>query len=274
MTSRLTVSFAMVLALFALPGCARHKEKVVVTAPVATTSAVVDADVTHEPDDVLYLDLSDGGRVAIRLMPKWAPAHVERIKTLAKQGFYNGQIFHRVIEGFMAQTGDPTGTGQGGSKLPDLKAEFNDLPHLRGMVSMARTDDPNSANSQFFIVFYPRFQLDHNYTIFGRVIGGMAWVDKIVRGEPPTNPTKIIQASLASENKPLPAFPPPPPPAPTTLVPTSAPTAEPTDAPPPPVAAPTDMPTPDAPEQTQKRRGGHRRGGGMGGMGGTGGTGQ
>lgn len=169
----------------------------------------VDPDITHDPDNVLLLDLSNGGRVAIRLMPQWAPQHVERIKTLTKEGFYNGVIFHRVIEGFMAQTGDPTGTGQGGSKLPDLNAEFNDIPHLRGTVSMARTDEPNTANSQFFIVFYPRFALDHKYTNFGRVIAGMDIVDSIVRGEPPKNPTKIVQASLASENKA-----PPPPPAP------------------------------------------------------------
>ena len=169
----------------------------------------VDADQSHDPDNVLLLDLSNGGRVAIRLMPEWAPHHVERIKTLTKEGFYNGVIFHRVIDGFMAQTGDPTGTGQGGSKLPDLTAEFNDIPHLRGTVSMARTDEPNTANSQFFIVFYPRFALDHKYTNFGRVIAGMDIVDAIVRGEPPKNPTKIVQASLASEGKA-----PPPPPAP------------------------------------------------------------
>lgn len=105
----------------------------------------------------------------------------------------------------MAQTGDPTGTGQGGSKLPDLAAEFNDVPHGRGTVSMARTDDPNSANSQFFIVFYPRTALDHKYTNFGRVISGMAAVDTIVRGEPPSNPTKIVQASILADHKPLPA---------------------------------------------------------------------
>ncbi len=162
----------------------------------------VDPDQSHDPENVLYLDLSNGGRVAIRLMPQWAPHHVERIKELVKQGFYNGIIFHRVIDGFMAQTGDPTGTGQGGSKLPDLTAEFNDAPHVRGTVSMARTDDPNSANSQFFIVFYPRMGLDHKYSGFGRVIAGMDVVDAIQRGEPPANPTKILQASLASENKP------------------------------------------------------------------------
>jgi peptidylprolyl isomerase len=172
-----------------------------------TLTYAVDTDISHDPDNVLVLDLSNGGRVAIRLMPEWAPGHVERIKTLTKEGFYNGVIFHRVIDGFMAQTGDPTGTGQGGSKLPDLKAEFNDIPHLRGTVSMARTDEPNSANSQFFIVFYPRFALDHKYTNFGRVIAGMDIADSITRGEPPKNPTKIVQASLASENK----APPPPP---------------------------------------------------------------
>jgi peptidylprolyl isomerase len=182
---------------------------------VQTMTYAVDADITHDPDNVLLLDLSNGGRVAIRLMPEWAPHHVERIKTLTKEGFYNGVIFHRVIEGFMAQTGDPTGTGQGGSKLPDLKAEFNDIPHLRGTVSMARTDQPDTANSQFFIVFYPRFALDHKYTNFGRVIAGMDMVDAIVRGEPPKNPTKIVQASLASENKAPPL--PPAPAAPTTF---------------------------------------------------------
>jgi len=134
-------------------------------------------------------------------MPKWAPAHVERIKTLTRQGFYNGIIFHRVIDGFMAQTGDPTGTGQGGSKLPDLKAEFNTVPHMRGSVSMARTDQPDSANSQFFIVFYPHFALDKHYTNFGRVIAGMDVVDAITRGEPPSNPTKIVQASIAADGK-------------------------------------------------------------------------
>jgi peptidylprolyl isomerase len=139
--------------------------------------------------------------VAIRLKPEWAPNHVERVKTLTRQGFYNGIIFHRVIEGFMAQTGDPTGTGEGGSQLPNLKAEFNSLPHVRGSVSMARTNEPDTANSQFFIVFYPHFSLDKKYTNFGRVIAGMDAVDTIARGEPPANPTRILQASLASEHK-------------------------------------------------------------------------
>ncbi len=152
-------------------------------------------------------------------MPAWAPGHVERIKTLAGQGFYNGVVFHRVIDGFMAQTGDPTGTGQGGSPLPDLKAEFNSIPHVRGTVSMARTNEPDTANSQFFIVFYPRFALDRKYTNFGRVIAGMDVVDAIVRGEPPTAPTRVVQASLLSENKPRPVIAP-------TAVPASAITAD------------------------------------------------
>lgn len=178
------------------------------TPPPVYMSAAVDADPSRDPDNVLVLDLSNGGRVLIRLMPAWAPAHVERIKTLTQQGFYDGITFHRVIEGFMAQGGDPTGTGTSGSSLPDLKAEFNYMPHVRGSVSMARTDQPDTANSQFFIVFYPRFALDHRYTNFGRVIAGMDFVDAIARGEPPANPTKILQASLYSQNKPA-----PPPPA-------------------------------------------------------------
>ena len=124
------------------------------------------------------------------------------MKTLAREGFYNGVIFHRVIDGFMAQTGDPTGTGQGGSQLPDLEEEFNPMPHIRGTVAMARAASEDSANSQFFIVFYPRFALDKRYTNFGRVISNMAAVDAIQRGEPPQNPTRIMQASIASDNRP------------------------------------------------------------------------
>jgi peptidylprolyl isomerase len=202
----LLTALPLALALVVSPALAKGKAAKPAAAP--TMSAVVDMDSSHDPDNVLYLDLSNGGRVAIRLMPAWAPNHVERIKTPARQGFYNGIIFHRVIDGFMAQTGDPTGTGQGGSQLPDLKAEFNAMPHVRGTVSMARTDQPDSANSQFFIVFYPRFALDRHYTNFGRVIGGMQYVDAIVRGEPPENPTKILQASMASDNRPQ-VLPPP-----------------------------------------------------------------
>ena len=162
----------------------------------------INYDVSADQDNVWLLDLSNGERVAIRLMPAWAPNHVERIKTLTRTGFYDGVVFHRVIEGFMAQGGDPTGTGQGGSAMPDLEEEFNPRPHIRGTVSMARASDENSANSQFFIVFYPRFSLDKRYTNFGRVISNMDGVDQINRGEPPANPTRILQASLASDNKP------------------------------------------------------------------------
>lgn len=169
----------------------------------------VSAPVAADPENILHLDLSTGGRVTIQLYANLAPAHIERIKTLTRQGFYNGVTFHRVIEGFMAQTGDPTGTGTGDSELPDLKAEFNPSPHLRGTVSMARTNDPDSANSQFFVCFQPRFSLDNKYTVFGRVTSGMQFVDAIVRGEPPTNPSRIIQASIAADNKPVPDFIPP-----------------------------------------------------------------
>ena len=165
---------------------------------------------TPDLENILVLDLSTGGRVTIQMFPIDAPAHVERIKTLTRQGFYNGVVFHRVIDGFMAQTGDPTGTGQGGSELPDLKAEFNRIPHLRGTVSMARTNDPDTANSQFFICFQPRFSLDNKYTVFGRVTSGMQFVDAIERGEPPLNPAKVLQASIAADNVPPPAFAPSP----------------------------------------------------------------
>jgi cyclophilin family peptidyl-prolyl cis-trans isomerase len=159
-----------------------------------------------DPENILHLDLSTGGRVSILLNPALAPGHVERIKILARQGFYNGIVFHRVIEGFMAQTGDPTGTGEGGSPLPDLKAEFSPTPHLRGTVSMARTNDPDTANSQFFICFQPRFSLDNKYTAFGRVIAGMSFVDAIARGEPPAQPDRIVQASIGADNIPAPDF--------------------------------------------------------------------
>ena len=162
----------------------------------------VNYDTSEDPENIWLLDLSNGERVAIRLMPSWAPSHVDRVKSLTREGFYDGVIFHRVIEGFMAQGGDPTGTGQGGSALPDLEEEFNPMPHIRGTVSMARAADEDSANSQFFIVFYPRFSLDKRYTNFGRVIGNMPGVDTINRGEPPASPTRILQASIAADGKP------------------------------------------------------------------------
>jgi peptidylprolyl isomerase len=163
---------------------------------------LVNFDSSVDPENILFLDLSTGGRVTIRLMPGWAPNHVARIKELVRSGFYDGVSFHRVIDGFMAQTGDPTGTGQGGSWLPDLESEFNMMPHVRGTVSMARAESEDSANSQFFIVFYPRFALDRRYTNLGRVIAGMDAVDAIQRGEPPPNPTLILQASIGADGKP------------------------------------------------------------------------
>ena len=185
------------------------------TTPASSTStaafAPINYNVQEDLENILLLDLSNGERVAIRLMPSWAPSHVERVKTLARQGFYDGLIFHRVIDGFMAQTGDPTGTGQGGSQLPDLEEEFNPMPLVRGSVAMARAQSEDSATSPFFIVFYPRFALDKRYTNFGRVIGNMAAVDAIQRGEPPANPTRIVQASIAADGKPQ-AMPQPVPP--------------------------------------------------------------
>lgn len=195
----------ILLSLFLAASPAAAREDAPAPAPVLPT--VVNPDQSVQPENVLLLYLSNGGKVTIRLMPEWAPGHVERIKSLTRDGFYNGIIFHRVIDGFMAQTGDPTGTGQGGSQLPDLKAEFNAMPHLRGTLSMARTEQPDSANSQFFIVFYPRFALDRKYTVFGRVIAGMDVVDRIERGEPPEKPTKILQAAMAIDNLPPPAIP-------------------------------------------------------------------
>ncbi len=192
-------------ALLGLPAAAPAQDaetEAVEQAPASAVQYSINYDVTADPDNVWLLDLSNGERVAIRLMPGWAPNHVERVKTLTRTGFYDGVIFHRVIDGFMAQGGDPTGTGQGGSAMPDLEEEFNPRPHIRGTVSMARATDENSANSQFFIVFYPRFSLDKRYTNFGRVISNMDGVDTITRGEPPANPTRILQASIASDNKP------------------------------------------------------------------------
>ena len=156
------------------------------------------------PAETLYLDLSTGGKVAIQLRPDVAPKHVARIKELTRRGFYDKLGFHRVIEGFMAQGGDPLGTGQGGSDLPDLPAEFNGLPHVRGAVSMARAASPDSANSQFFIMFAPRTSLDGKYTVFGRVIGGMQYVDAITRGEGESGEVTgersyIVKATIASD---------------------------------------------------------------------------
>ncbi|MCM8557881.1 peptidylprolyl isomerase [Sphingomicrobium sediminis] len=147
--------------------------------------------------DTLTLKLSTGGDVVIKLRPDLAPGHVERITKLASDGFYDGVVFHRVIPGFMAQGGDPTGTGTGGSDLPDLKAEFNSEPHVRGTCSMARTPDPNSANSQFFICFDDAHFLDGQYTVWGQVESGMEHVDALPTGEPVPNPGKIEKATVS-----------------------------------------------------------------------------
>ena len=139
----------------------------------------------------------DTGDVVIQLRPDLAPGHVARISELAQEGFYDGVVFHRVIDGFMAQGGDPTGTGMGGSEKPDLKAEFNDELHVRGTCSMARAMNPNSANSQFFICFTDCHFLDGQYTVWGQVISGMEHVDALPKGEPPAKPGKIVKATVA-----------------------------------------------------------------------------
>jgi peptidylprolyl isomerase len=146
--------------------------------------------------DTLTLETTKG-QVVIEMIPAIAPGHVAHIKRLVTEGFYDGVVFHRVLEGFMAQTGCPHGTGTGGSKSPDLKAEFNAEPHVRGTVSMARASSPNSANSQFFICFGDARFLDHKYTVWGKVVSGMENVDKIRRGEPVRDPDKIVRATLS-----------------------------------------------------------------------------
>ncbi len=155
-------------------------------------------------ENTLYLDLADAkgkakGRVTIALRPDLAPGHVTRIKELARDNFYDGVVFHRVIEGFMAQGGDPTGTGMGGSKKPDLKAEFSKEPHVRGVCSMARSSSPNSANSQFFICFGDAAFLDKQYTVWGKVTEGMDIVDAIKRGEPVREPDRIARMVVAAD---------------------------------------------------------------------------
>ncbi len=148
--------------------------------------------------DRLTLSLSSGGDVVIKLRPDLAPGHVQRITELASRGFYDGVVFHRVIPGFMAQGGDPTGTGFHGSDLPNLKAEFSKEPHVRGVASMARSNDPDSANSQFFIVFDDARFLDGQYTVWGQVESGMEHVDALPTGEPPREPGKIVKATVSS----------------------------------------------------------------------------
>ena len=168
------------------------------------TAASVSPAKAADPENTILMDVSSGGTVVMELKPDVAPKHVERIKTLTREGFYDGIIFHRVIDGFMAQTGDPTGTGRGGSKYPDVPAEFSkEETFTRGTVGMARAANPDSANSQFFICFDDCSFLDGQYTIFAQVTDGMEYVDAIQKGEPPANPDKInsmkVQADVKEE---------------------------------------------------------------------------
>ena len=173
---------------------------------LAMTIHTNEAGAQSDPENVLVMELKDG-IVRIELLPDLAPGHVERIKTLTRQGFYDGIVFHRVIDGFMAQTGDPTGTGRGGSDLPDLSAEFSAEPFERGVIGMARTQDPNSANSQFFITFAPARFLDGQYTVWGRVFEGMEYVDmikKAPRGDQSgmvRGPDKIVSLKVEADIK-------------------------------------------------------------------------
>ena len=199
--------FTLIACLLAVPAVAQ-----VIDPRLANRAP---APLTTDKQNLWLLDLSDGGRVTIWLRPDLAPKMVERVKLLTRQHFYDGLAFHRVIDGFMAQGGDPKGDGTGGSTLPNVPAEFSYYPHVRGAVSAARADDENSANSQFFIVFQPRLALDKKYTVFGRVIDGMQYADAIERGEPPENPTKIVHAYIAADNPPV--YTPAPAPAPVSL---------------------------------------------------------
>jgi peptidylprolyl isomerase len=153
-----------------------------------------------DPENTVYLDL-EWGRVTIALRPDLAPGHCKRVKELARDGFYDGIVFHRVIDGFMAQTGDPTGTGMGGSDRGNLKAEFSKEPFDRGVVGAARSQNPNSADSQFFIMFDEGHFLNGQYTVWGQVVDGMEHVDRIAKGEPPKKPDKIVKMSVAADAK-------------------------------------------------------------------------
>lgn len=158
-------------------------------------ASAANAQVNTAPADKLVMETTKG-KVVIALRPDLAPNHVKQITELTKDGFYNGIIFHRVIDGFMAQTGDPTGTGMGGSDKPDLKAEFTDAPYVRGTVGMARSQNPNSANSQFFITFGDTSFLNGQYTVWGQVVEGMDVIDAINKGEPPRSPDKIVTMTV------------------------------------------------------------------------------
>jgi peptidylprolyl isomerase len=179
----------------------RHLLAILATLTAIMIGAPAMAQPTLDPENTLYLDLEQG-RVVIQLRPDLAPNHVAQIKKLARAGFYDGIIFHRVIPGFMAQTGDPTGTGRGGSNEPNINAEFTSEPFVRGTVGMARTNNPNSANSQFFIMFADGSFLNGNYTVWGQVVEGMEFVDQIPAGEPPSNPGRIVRMQVAADVRP------------------------------------------------------------------------
>jgi peptidylprolyl isomerase len=164
----------------------------------ASAAALMGASAAKAEDKLLYLD-TVYGRTVIKMRPDIAPKHVAQIETLAKQHFYDGVVFHRVIDGFMAQTGDPTGTGTGKSKLPNIPGEFSKEKFLRGTVGMARGPDNDSANSQFFICFAPARYLEEQYTVWGEVVSGMEFIDKIKRGEPPKDPDKIVKLRVAGD---------------------------------------------------------------------------
>ena len=218
---RFVAALAAMAALFTALPAAAQKEKpeapILTGVTVAEEKPAVSAPLPTDKENQWVLDLSSGGRVTILLRPDAAPKMVERIKILTRRHFYDGTLFFRVndppAEG-MAQGGDPRNNGTGQSDLPDLPAEFSRLPHLRGTVSAARRGAPdgataeqvkaaeNSANSQFFIMFSPKLGFDEKYSVFGRVISGMEWVDGIQRGEPPANPTKIVHAYIGSDNPP------------------------------------------------------------------------
>jgi len=175
----------------------------VVAVAMGTATASAEAANAADPENTLYMEL-ESGRVVIELDPASAPLAADRLRTLSRAGFYDGIVFHRVIEGFMAQTGDPTGTGMGGSDLPDLPAEFGNTPFTRGVIGMARTSDPNSANSQFFITYADAPWLNGQYTVVGRVVSGMEFVDQIKKGSAAqnglvTDPDHIVTMRVAAD---------------------------------------------------------------------------
>jgi peptidylprolyl isomerase len=189
---------AALMTTFGLIACSGNGGPQIAPANAQSSGSMVTTGATApDPSNTVILELKTG-KVTIRLRPDLAPKHVERVKMLVNEGFYNGLKFHRVIPGFMAQTGDPEGTGAGGSKYPDVKAEFSTAAFERGTLGAARTNDPNSANSQFFITFTHTPHLNGQYTVFGQVTDGMQFVDQIAKGEPPPKPDVIVKMYMAT----------------------------------------------------------------------------